>query len=75
MDSYIGQMVVLRSRWNLQSHRVGLVVDQPNPEEDRLLVMWTIKDGIELKLHVKDALMAITTHTYDKVKERACVFK
>jgi len=39
------------------------------------MVMWTTTSGIELKMHVKDALVPITVGTIEKIKERACVFK
>ena len=44
-------------------------------EGDKLMVMWTTTSGIELKMHVKDALVPITAGTIEKIKERACVFK
>jgi len=75
MDPYVGQLVVLRSLWNLQSHRIGVVVEQVEEKSDRFIVMWTTAKGIELKMHIKDALMIVSKHTSDKVKERACVFK
>lgn len=75
MDPYIGQLVALRSMWNLQSHRIGIVVEQVDLFDDRFLVMWTTPGGIELKIHIKDALMVISKYTHDKMKERACVFK
>lgn len=73
MDSYLGQLVALRTLWNLQSHRIGVVVE--SIEGDKLMVMWTTTSGIELKMHVKDALVPITAGTIEKIKERACVFK
>ena len=75
MDEYVGQLVVLRSQWNLQSHRLGIVVDQIDKNEDKFLVMWTNPGGYELKIHIKDALMPVTKHTFEKIKERFCVFK
>ena len=75
MDFYVGKLVVLRSLWNIQSHRLGIVIEQIEPDVDRFLVMWTTKNGIELKHHIKDALMIVSNHTQDKIKERACVFK
>lgn len=73
MDSYLGQLVALRTLWNLDSYRIGIVVE--NIEDDKLMVMWTTKSGIELKMHIKDALVPVTSHTIEKLKERACVFK
>jgi|LauGreDrversion4_2_1035121.scaffolds.fasta_scaffold958219_2 predicted nucleic acid-binding OB-fold protein len=75
MDPYVGQLVVLRSLWNLQSYRIGVVVEQVEEKSDRFIVMWTTTKGIELKMHIKDALMIVSKHTSNKVKERACVFK
>lgn len=75
MNPYVGQLVVLRSLWRLQSNRIGIVVEQISESRDRLLVMWTTKEGIELKVHIQDALMPITKATQEKVEERICVFK
>lgn len=70
----MGQLVVLRTLWNLQSHRLGVVVEQSD-QDDRFVVMWTTKDGIELKTHLKHSLMPVSDRTTDKIKERNCVFK
>lgn len=75
MDPYIGQLVVLRMMWNPNAGRIGVVVEQPDKNCDKFIVMWTTKSGIELKIHIKDALMPITEYTHAKVKERSCVFK
>jgi len=75
VNNYLGQLVVLRTLWNLQSHRIGVIVEKIDDESDKFLVMWTIPKGIELKIHVKDALMPITNYTSKKIEERACVFK
>lgn len=69
-ESYIGQLVVLRSRWNIRSDQVGLVVE--NLEKDKIVVMWTIASGIELKVHIKDALIPVTNITIPKIMERVC---
>jgi hypothetical protein len=74
-DPYVGQLVVLRSVWTLQSGRLGIVVEQPMQHEDKFVVMWTTPHGIELKTHIKDALTPVTEYTYKKIKERSCVFK
>lgn len=72
--NYVGQLVVLRTIWNLQSHRIGIVIELYE-EPDKYRVMWTTPNGYELKIHVKDALMPIMTYNHEKIKERACVFK
>lgn len=66
----MGKLVVLRSRWNLQSNRVGVVVDQDAATENTLLVMWTTEDGVKMRYHLNDALLPVTTETIDKIKER-----
>lgn len=75
MNSYVGQLVVLRTMWRLNANRIGIVVEQLEENCDKLLVMWTTKDGIELKVHIQDALTPITQYTQNKVEERICVFK
>lgn len=74
MDPYVGQLVVLRTIWNLQSHRIGIIVEQVE-DTDRFLVMWSVPEGIKLDMHIKHALMPISNTTIEKVKERSCVFK
>ena len=73
MDPYLGQLVVLRLMWSIKSNRVGVVVDTFG--EDKLIVMWSTDNGIELKTHIKDAVLPVTSYTHDKIKGRACVFK
>lgn len=74
MDPYVGQLVVLRTIWNLQSHRIGIVVEQIE-DSDRFMVMWSVPEGIKLDMHIKDALIPISSATMERVKERSCVFK
>lgn len=73
MDPYLGQLVVLRMLWTLNSHSIGIVVEIL--DDDKINVMWTTKDGIEIKTHIKDALTPVTGYTYSKIKRRSCVFK
>lgn len=70
MDSYLGQLVVLRTRWNINSGDIGIVVSKEDFPDDRLVVMWTNSDGIKLKVHIQDALLPVTNITIDKIKER-----
>jgi hypothetical protein len=71
--SYLGQLVVLQTKWNLRSDEIGIVVEED--VSDIVLVMWTTKRGFELKKHVRHALLPITSRTLDLVKERLCIFK
>jgi hypothetical protein len=70
MDDYTGHLVVLRSRWNIRSNEVGVVVETSST--DRVTVMWTTERGIELKVHIKDALIPVTSITNGKIMERIC---
>ena len=70
MDDYAGHLVVLRSRWNIRSNEVGVVVETSST--DRVTVMWTTERGIELKVHIKDALIPVTSITNGKIMERIC---
>jgi hypothetical protein len=70
MDSYLGQLVVLRTRWNINSGDIGIVVSKEDFPDDRLVVMWTTSDGIKLKVHIQDALLPVTNITIEKIKER-----
>jgi len=70
VDPYFGQLVVLRSRWNLQSNRIGVVVDHDEASENTLLVMWTTEDGVKMRYHLDDALLPVTEETIHKIKER-----
>jgi hypothetical protein len=72
VDFYIGQLVVLRSRWNIHSSRVGIIIGEDAPPSDIVLVMWTDEsaEGVKLKYHLKDAVLPVTGGTIGKIKER-----
>jgi hypothetical protein len=72
VDFYIGQLVVLQSRWNIHSSRIGIVIGEDAPPSDIVLVMWTDEDsdGVKLKYHLKDAVLPVTGGTIEKIKER-----
>lgn len=72
MSFYIGQLVVLRSRWNIHSFRVGIIIKEDELSTDVVLVMWTDKcaEGIKLKYHLKDAVLPVTDKTMKKINER-----
>ena len=67
--------MVLRSKWNLNANRLGLVVEAVDGYDDRFLVLWTTKKGYELKIHITDALLPVTSVSVELIKERNCVFK
>ena len=71
MSFYIGQLVVLRSRWNIHSFRVGIIIKEDELPADVVLVMWTDEctEGIKLKYHLKDAVLPVTDNTMEKIKE------
>lgn len=70
MNFYTGQLVVLRSRWNIHSDRIGVVIAEENPPSDVLTVMWTTDDGVKIKYHLQDAVLPITDETMNKIGER-----
>lgn len=72
MEYYVGQLVVLRSRWNIHSSRVGIVIEQEESPSDVVLVLWTTKDGVKIKKHLMDAVLPITNETIEKIGERIC---
>jgi hypothetical protein len=69
---YIGQLVVLKSRWNIHSSRLGIIIAEEEPPSDVVLVMWIddTTNGVKLKYHLKDAVLPITDETIGKIKER-----
>jgi len=75
VENYIGKLVVLRSRWNINSNRLGIVVDFEKESKDKFLVMWTTDEGVKMKYHLHDALLPVTNETIVKVKERICNIK
>lgn len=75
MQSYLGHLVVLRSMWNINSSRVGIVVGHENPLEDKMLVMWTTEDGIKMRYHLQDALLPVTEESLKKIRRRVCDIK
>lgn len=68
---YVGQLVVLESRWNIYSNNVGLIIGQKESPSDLVLVLW----NTNLKYHLSDALIPITLETINKIKERNCTIK
>ena len=74
MNCCLGQIVVLRSRWNIHSCRVGIVIKEDLPG-DIVLVLWTVKGGVKMKYHLQDAIIPVTNETLGKIKERICNIK
>ena len=74
MENYLGQLVVLRNRWNVNSNRIGIVVVQ-EPQSDVIFVMWTVEDGVKIKKHIQDAVLPVTSMTKNKIEERICDIK
>jgi len=72
MQSYLGRLVVLRSRWNVNSSRLGIVVGYEDPLEDKLLVMWTTEDGVRMRYHLQDALLPVTEESLKQIRKRVC---
>lgn len=72
MEYYVGQLVVLRSRWNIHSSRIGIVIEQEPVPSDAVLVLWTTKDGVKIKRHLIDAVLPIIDKTLEKIGERIC---
>lgn len=72
MNHYVGQLVVLRARWNIHSSRVGIVIGEEAPPSDVVLVLWTTKDGVKIKNHLQDAVVPVTNETIEKLGERIC---
>lgn len=72
MENYVGQLVVLRSRWNIHSSRVGIIIEQEDVPSDKVLVLWSTKDGVKIKQHLQDAVLPITDKTIEKIGERIC---
>lgn len=75
MDFYVGRLVVLRSRWNLKSSRIGIVVGKKEDSIDVVLVMWTDDGGVKMRYHLKDAILPVTETTKEKIEERICDIK
>ena len=75
MDPYIGLLVVLRSKWNIHSRRLGIVVKCEESPNDVVLVMWTTEDGYKMRYHLKDAIIPVNEITPNKIEERACGIK
>lgn len=70
VNHYTGQLVVLRSRWNIHSDRIGVVIAEEAPPSDVVTVMWTADDGVKIKYHLQDAVLPVTDETIEKIRER-----
>lgn len=77
MDQIKGQLVVLKTRWNIQSNRVGIILDRVEDTKDVVVVMWTdvSNGGIKIKSHIMDALVQVNDVTSERLKERICDIK
>ena len=77
MDQVRGQLVALKTRWNIQSNRVGIILDRVEDTKDVVVVMWTDvqNGGIKIKSHLMDALVQINDATSERLKERICDIK
>lgn len=74
MDQLKGQLVVLKTRWNIQSNRVGIILGKVEDTKDVVVVMWTdvSNGGIKIKSHLMDALIQVNDVTSERLKERIC---
>ena len=77
MDPIKGQLVVLKTRWNIQSNRIGVILDRVKDTKDAVIVMWTDinNGGIKIKTHLIDALFQVNDVTSERIKERICDIK
>ena len=77
MDPIKGQLVVLKTRWNIQSNRIGVILDRVEDTKDAVIVMWTDinNGGIKIKTHLIDALFQVNDVTSERIKERICDIK
>jgi hypothetical protein len=77
VDPIKGQLVVLKTRWNIQSNRIGVILDRVEDTKDAVIVMWTdvANGGIKIKTHLIDALFQVNDATSERIKERICDIK
>jgi len=77
VDPIKGQLVVLKTRWNIQSNRIGVILDRVEDTKDAVIVMWTDinNGGIKIKTHLIDALFQVNDVTSERIKERICDIK
>ena len=75
IDHYVGQLVVLKTKWNLKSNRVGLVIGHDASKENILMVLWTDIDGVKIRYHIPDAVLEVNENTIKKIEERICSIK
>jgi hypothetical protein len=75
VNYYIGQLVVLRSQWNIHSTRIGIIIAEEISPSDVVMVMWTTNEGIKIKYHLQDAVLPVTDKTIEKIGKRICVIR
>lgn len=75
MSKNIGKLVVLSSRWNIHSNRVGVIVGNHLKQDNVFLVLWSDENGIKLSYHLLEALLSVTNQNLKKIKERICNIK
>ena len=54
-----GMIVMKRSRWELDSKNLGLILEPSKSIPDAWLVLWTTKNSYKLQEHLSAALMEI----------------
>lgn len=55
----VGMLVMKRSRWELDSKNIGLILESSKSIPDAWLVLWTTKKSYKLQEHLSAALMEI----------------
>lgn len=55
----VGMLVMKRSRWELDSKNIGLILESSKSMPDAWLVLWATKNSYKLQEHLSAALMEI----------------
>jgi hypothetical protein len=67
-----GSLVVKKSRWDIESSNLGIVIEESNLAEDAWLVLWCEKGSYFLKVHLGSALLSIDGNNDKKLLSRLC---
>lgn len=55
----VGDLVITKQRWGLDSQRLGIIVERTSTGDDTWLILWSTKMSYKLKEHIGEALIII----------------
>lgn len=71
---HLGALVVKKSRWDISSNLVGVVVAKSTSIDNGWVVLWTQNEAsYKLQEHIAEALLDLNAVSESTVKVRTCI--